>query len=227
MVPILLTAALAFLLGSIPSGLIISRKFYGLDIRTVGSGNIGATNVKRTLGKGPALATLLLDLCKGMGSAGLSWLVASEPLRLECALFFGTCAIFGHCFSPFLKFNGGKGVATALGVFIVVSPLVALASIVIFQTTLKVTKYVSLASLSAAGSVPPLMWVCSQFWPESVAGHTAYSRLSYALALTCVLVVFTRHRANIRRLLTGEEPKAKENSSASQSSECHPEQDEK
>ncbi len=165
---IVLIAVAAYLLGSIPTGYVLVRIFRNQDIRAVGSGNIGATNVLRTGSKGLGAATFLLDVLKGcaavwLGTAVWSWMlggtytVPAAPLRdfeAVAALF----AVIGHMFPVWLGFKGGKGVATGFGVFLVAAPWAALAAITVFFMVLALSRYVSLASILGAASFPIFAW---------------------------------------------------------------------
>ncbi|MCK6444429.1 glycerol-3-phosphate 1-O-acyltransferase PlsY [Elstera cyanobacteriorum] len=184
-------AAAAYLLGSIPFGLVLT-KLAGLgDIRTIGSGNIGATNVLRTGKKGLAAATLLLDGGKGAAAVLLArWLVADDLAPLVA----GVMAFLGHLYPVWLGFKGGKGVATALGLWLALAWPVGVGACLLWLLTAFIGRRSSLAALVAVGFTPAIAWF--------VASPT------YALAaLPVVLLVYWRHRSNIERLLAGTEPK--------------------
>lgn len=182
----------AYLLGAIPVGVLVARAF-GVDIMKIGSGNIGATNVGRALGKKAMIPVFLLDLLKGL----IPTLVARSlfPDRQEFWFLAGAMAIIGHSFSPFLKFKGGKGISTALGMTIGTSPFVALCAFVLFSSTLATTRFMSLASIVGVISTLPL----GIFFKDSpwVLG-------GYGLMSTFIIY---RHRANLKRLKEGTEPK--------------------
>ncbi|KQQ45584.1 glycerol-3-phosphate acyltransferase [Methylobacterium sp. Leaf125] len=185
----LLLAALAggYLLGSIPFGLILTR-YAGLgDVRAIGSGNIGATNVLRTGRKGLAAATLLGDALKGT----LAVLIAGR-FGLEAALVAGLGAFLGHLFPVWLGFKGGKGVATFLGVLLALSPLGLLAFAAIWLGLAFTLKYSSLAALAASGLTPLILWALGQ---PAVAG----------LFLLLAILLWWKHAPNIRRLIDGTE----------------------
>jgi glycerol-3-phosphate acyltransferase PlsY len=182
-------AVAGYLLGSIPFGLLLTRAAGLGDIRRVGSGNIGATNVLRTGNKLLALATLLLDGGKG-AVAVLAFAAWGEPAGLVA----GLAAVVGHNFPVWLRFRGGKGVATTLGVLLALSWPVGLFSCGVWLVTAALFRYSSLAALTALTAAPLLM-----VWRADTAG-------AIAAALLAVLA-FVRHRDNIRRLLTGQEPK--------------------
>ena len=175
-------------LGSIPFGLLLTRWAGAGDIRTIGSGNIGATNVLRTGRKGLALATLLLDVAKGAipTAVGLAWL---GPLG---AVLGGAGAIIGHCFPVWLGFRGGKGVATAAGVVLGLTPMLFVLILVVFIAVVSATRWVSLGSMTAACLAPVAALVLGNGWAAGL------------YLLVAALVVY-KHRENIGRLLKGEE----------------------
>jgi len=183
----------SYFLAAVPFGYLIGR-LYGVDVRRQGSGNIGAANILRTVGKIPAVLTLLLDAGKGF----LPVFLARKFLGLDpaWAVAAGLTAVFGHTFSCFLKFKGGKGVATSFGVLTGLSPLAALCVLVIWLVCFSATRIVSFSSLAAAFCLPFLLWF--------LAG-----RQKTYLVFGCLAagLVFFAHRRNIRRLLSGAEPK--------------------
>jgi len=183
---------LSYLLGSIPFGYILVRTFRGDDIRRSGSGNIGATNVARS---SPVLGvlTLILDALKGMSAVALTLFIfpGHEVLAGTAAL----AAILGHMFPIWLKFRGGKGVATGLGSFALLAPKAVLIVIGIFLAVVAASRYISLGSIIAAAALPFLVWVLR-------GSHD--SRLLIPLAAGCLLVI-AKHHANIRRLSSGTE----------------------
>ncbi|MFN7965221.1 MAG: glycerol-3-phosphate 1-O-acyltransferase PlsY [Acidobacteriota bacterium] len=190
--------AIAFLMGSIPFGLLLTRWQSGIDIRNVGSGNIGATNAMRAGGAAVGIATLILDGLKGV--AGLSmaaWLLNGWPHGWREALLIAA-PVLGHCFTPWLGFRGGKGVATAAGVLAWVDWRLLLAGLVAFAAIVVTTRFVSLSSIGCAamvGAVAPLV----HGWTGLTSGVEAV-----------VVVVVWRHRENIGRLLRGTEPRTRE-----------------
>lgn len=184
----ILVVFLSFLSGSIPFGFIVG-KLKGVDVRNYGSGNIGATNVSRVLGKKYGALVLLLDALKGT----LPVILAGKFQVLA-----GVSAILGHCFSPFLKFRGGKGVATSLGAFLVISPKATLLAFLIFVLVFVLTRYVSLSSITAAVSYPFLF-----------AYFKGFDWVFFSLVCFAALVVVLKHHSNIKRLLRGEERKFK------------------
>ena len=189
-----LCAVLPFFISSIPFGYVIG-KLKGIDIRQHGSGNIGATNVSRVLGKKYGALVLVLDALKG---ALPVLAVKLYGLPFEYQVLAGLFAVLGHCFSPFLRFKGGKGVATGLGAFIVISPKITLLAFFIFLAVFLLTRYVSLSSITAALSYPILF----RFLEKP-------SELSFILVSLTSLVIVAKHHSNIERLLKGEEKKFK------------------
>ncbi len=198
-------AVAAYFLGSIPVGYLLVRIFRRQDIRSVGSGNIGATNVLRTGGMGLGAATFLLDVLKGssavwLGGALGAWLMPSaspstDPLRRAEALA-ALFAVLGHMFTCWLHFHGGKGVATGFGVFLVASPWAALAAIGVFAVTFALSRYVSVGSIVAAISFMVFAW----FFPPGP--HPA---VFYAVECVIALLIVVKHHQNIRRLFNGAE----------------------
>lgn len=187
---LLLFVLASFLVGAIPFGWIVFRIREGRDIRTVGSGNIGATNVFRFGGRRWGVLVMVLDVLKGTLPALIAR--ALYGVGTEAALV-GGAAVFGHCFTPYLKFRGGKGVATGLGALIVLAPIPLLIAILVFVVTVALTHYVSLGSIVAAVVAPVV--ACLFGGPLAV-------RL--VIAMCCALIV-TRHHSNIRKLLAGTE----------------------
>jgi acyl phosphate:glycerol-3-phosphate acyltransferase len=200
--PIALTYATAlligYLLGSIPFGLILTRCAGTPDIRSIGSGNIGATNVLRTGSKALAAATLLGDVLKGT-AAVLATRYAFGP---DAALVAAVGALLGHIFPVWLRFNGGKGVATYIGLLIGLAWPAALVFCLIWLAIAALTRYSSLAGLVASGAMPPLLW------------FVADDRTAILFLLLTVLL-WIMHRANIARLLAGAEPKIGRSAAAS------------
>lgn len=183
----------AYLLGSIPFGYLLVLFFRKEDIRATGSGNIGATNVVRSGAKGLGIATLLLDLLKAL----IAVLIAKHfaPVNPNMAIAAGVIAVLGHIFPVWLGFRGGKGVASALGVFIALSPMTAVAALLVFLIIGFATRYVSLASILGAASVPFFAW------------HFSHSR-SLVIGLAIIsLTVIVKHHSNISRLIKGTENK--------------------
>ncbi len=201
MLPYLIGFAAAYLLGSIPFGFLIARA-HGVDIRTKGSGNIGATNVFRSIGKGPGLLTFALDFAKGLVSALLIAGAADRflgpvgahlpLLRLVC----GAGAFLGHSFPVFLGFRGGKGVATGVGLVMGLCPAAAGIRLAVWLVVFVASRYVSLASIAAAIAVAVAGWTVMDSDPQRIVPGV--------LTILCLLVV-VRHRTNIGRLLRGTE----------------------
>ena len=189
----------AYLLGSIPIGYLLVRIFRRQDIRSIGSGNIGATNVLRSGGKALGAATFLLDVLKGAAAVYLGGLVGAMLVpsvsvhALQALAAF--CAVLGHVFPVWLGFRGGKGVATGFGVFLVVAPVAALTAIAIFAVVLAFTRYVSLSSIIATISFPIVAWFTAR-------RHSAFV---FAVELAVALLIIAKHHQNIGRLLSGTE----------------------
>lgn len=188
----LLLIAGAYLAGSIPFGLLITRLVRGIDVRLHGSGNIGTANVFRAAGRGPAALTLLADALKGL----LPVLVGSALALPLVALFMvGLAAIAGHNWSIFLRGRGGKGVATSLGVVLGLAPIPALIAIGVWAVAIVASRYASLASLLMIASLPPVLALMG------------YADAYWIFALAVLALAIYRHRANIVRLLGGTELK--------------------
>ncbi len=190
-----LILAIAYLLGSIPFGYILVRLFLHQDIRATGSGNIGATNVARSGAKGLGIATLALDALKGAAAVLLAKHLAPGDLNL--ATLAAVAAILGHVFPIWLGFKGGKGVATALGVYLALSWPAALSALAVFIVILILTKYVSLASVLGAITLPIFFLL---FVPD-------HSLIVVCNVLFISLLVIVKHHQNIRRLIAGTENK--------------------
>jgi len=191
----LLTAAFSYLLGSIPFGYILIRLLRGEDIRQTGSGNIGATNVSRT---SPALGvvTLVLDALKGLAAVALTrtFFPGSVLLPAVAALF----SILGHVFPVWLRFRGGKGVATGLGSFVMLAPKAVLVAIAVFVAVVLVFRHVSLGSIIAVALFPLLAWQLNGY------GDTPAALICMTIAS---ILIIAKHHENIRRLFSGTEPR--------------------
>jgi len=198
---IALILAVAYLIGSIPSGYLIVRATEGEDVREKGSGGTGATNVSRSAGKGAGILTLILDVIKGVFVVFLAGILSDGlfPFADWTIAFAGVLAILGHIFPVWLRFRGGKGVATALGVFLMLAPIVVVIALVVFAIVFALTRYVSLASLVAISSIAITILTLTLFDPLELPN-------AIAALLSAGLVVFA-HRANIQRLIAGSEPK--------------------
>jgi glycerol-3-phosphate acyltransferase PlsY len=200
-VPILsfvIVAVAAYLLGSIPTGYLVGRA-RGIDIRTIGSGNIGATNAMRVLGKPAGIFVLLMDALKGYTAcAWLSgWLIAQfavAPAQQEgFRIFAGIAAVLGHNFTCWLKFKGGKGIATSAGVFFALAPLAAGVALCSWIIAFALSRYASVASIVAATALPATVWL------------TPNSLLLRIVTTALGLLAIFKHRGNIKRLLQGTE----------------------
>src|SRR5215475_12127454 len=194
----LIVAVIAYLLGSIPFGYILVKTFRKQDIRASGSGNIGATNVVRSGAKGLGILTLILDALKGYVAVVIAQHIAAPyglPQSYEIAVCAAVAAVLGHCFPVWLRFHGGKGVATALGVFLALAPLTVLYLLAIFVVIVYFTRYVSLGSIVAATLFPV-------FALPHAPARTPIVVIGYILI---PLIVILKHHQNIRRLLSGTE----------------------
>jgi glycerol-3-phosphate acyltransferase PlsY len=188
----------AYFLGTIPFGLILGKLFGGQDVRKAGSGNIGATNVSRVAGPVAGILTLLLDAAKGSAAV-----ILAARLTSESALWMmiaGFLALIGHCFPLWLRFKGGKGVATAAGVFLALCPPAMLGALLLFILVAAFWRFVSLGSITAAAAIPLLMYL---LWAP---GHAPPHVVTFG-SLAIALLVIYKHDANIQRLVEGEEPK--------------------
>lgn len=181
----------AYLLGSVPTGFLLGS-LAGVDVRKAGSGNVGATNVARVAGKTHGILTLLGDTAKGFVPVFLAFQLGLGAVVAGTAAL---AAFLGHVYPVFLRFQGGKGVATALGALLVLAPVAALGLMVIFSLVAAATRTVSLASIVAAGAAPVAIWLFGYPPASAVAG------------LVMALMVIWRHRDNIERLRAGVEPK--------------------
>jgi acyl phosphate:glycerol-3-phosphate acyltransferase len=189
---------LGYFLGSIPFGYLLVRARSGGDIRFMGSGNIGATNVARTSGWSVGMATLILDAAKGFTAVWLAEHFSHGSIRFM--MYAGFAAILGHIFPVWLRFAGGKGVATALGVFLAICWPAIAAAVLLFLLVAVFWRYVSLASISAAAALPLLVYLL--YAPR----HAPPTTVSVCTLLAAVAVI-VKHRDNIERLMAGTEPR--------------------
>jgi acyl phosphate:glycerol-3-phosphate acyltransferase len=180
----------AYLLGSIPFALILARRWSAVDLRQIGSGNVGAANVLRTSGVAAGVLVAILDMAKGVAGVVVAATLTNNPAVLAAA---GLAAIVGHVYPVWLRFRGGKGVATACGVFSILTPVAVPPAFTIFLVTVWLTKYISLASLLATMALPPIAY--------AAGSSPAAVRAAFAAA---IIIVF-RHRSNLSRLRTGTE----------------------
>ena len=185
-----LLVALGYLIGSVPFAFLIARKAGRFDIRRVGSGNVGAANVLRSAGTRAAAWTAIFDVAKGAGAVAAVWSAGGSTQTAAAA---GVAAVAGHVYPVWLRFRGGKGVATSFGVFVVLAPLAAVGAFAIFAAVVRITRYVSVGSIAAAISLGPLVYAAS----SSVV-------LTRAAFISGCLVLL-RHRQNVARLMAGSE----------------------
>jgi glycerol-3-phosphate acyltransferase PlsY len=204
MVTVLVVVA-AYLIGSIPSGYLIVSATKGKDVRETGSGGTGATNVTRSAGKAAGVATLVLDALKGLVAVEIARTVASSDGAVNWAVALASVAVVvGHCFPVWLKFRGGKGVATAAGVFLALFPLGVLCALLVLLPIVWITRYVSLGSIVAAASFPVFVF----FLTQSDSWSTSRGPLITTAVAVAALIVYM-HRENISRLIRGTENKLK------------------
>lgn len=195
----LILIIIAYLLGSIPTALIISKRFFGIDIRDYGSGNMGATNTFRVLGSKYGTIVMVIDILKGMAAVGLFYFLPyylnNEVDRTNFMIGLGLAAVLGHIFPIFANFKGGKGVATLFGMILAVQPVVAVSCVGVFIIVLYLTRYVSLSSILGAIMLPvSVLWI----WNE----HETMYRI---FALLVAFMVILTHQKNIGRILRGVE----------------------
>lgn len=192
----------AYLIGAIPSAVWIGKLIYGIDVREHGSGNAGATNTFRVLGKRAGIPVLLIDILKGFGAVSLVWIAGDYKPQtndfVEMQLALGVAAVLGHIFPVYVGFRGGKGIATLFGVIMAVHPMACLVAAAVFALVFLATKYVSLGSMSAAVAFP---FIVILFFPAS-----AFPAMVAFSIMVAVLVLIT-HQKNIERLLKKQESK--------------------
>lgn len=191
----------AYLIGSVPTALIISKKFFGIDIRDYGSGNMGATNAFRVLGSKYGTVVMIIDILKGMAAVGLYTFLTyylhhtNSPERTNFMIGLGLSAVVGHVFPIWANFKGGKGVATLFGMILAIQPVIAIACVTVFVLALYLTRFVSLSSILAGLMLPvSVLWI----WNE----HEFLYRL---FALLVAILIIVTHQKNIGRLLRGVE----------------------
>ncbi|NIA22613.1 MAG: glycerol-3-phosphate 1-O-acyltransferase PlsY [Proteobacteria bacterium] len=201
MTVMLILVLISFLIGGIPFGYLYVKLKHKEDIRTMGSGNIGSTNVYRNFGKRDGAIVFIFDFLKGF----LIVFISRFFYDISISMFFGIAAILGHVFSVYLKFKGGKGIATTLGVFIAIAPFISILSIIVWLLITKFTKYVSLASMIAVGSFPIFIFI-SQFLGGNIWLNEYNTTVFLTSAVIFLLVLFS-HRTNINRLIKGIENK--------------------
>jgi acyl phosphate:glycerol-3-phosphate acyltransferase len=203
MLVLIITGFASYLIGSVPAGYIAGR-VAGIDIRTVGSGNIGATNVTRTLGKSYGYPVFAVDFLKGLAAVIISVSMGqrAQPISAPVELFgivAAVCCVLGHSFPVWLRFKGGKGVATSAGALFGLMPRVALIAVAVWLIIFYLTRYVSVASMIAALAVPITMMFLGQ--------RAGTALLYFSICLAAVVII--RHRSNLSRLARGTEPRFK------------------
>lgn len=207
MLALAITVFVSYLLGSIPAGYLAGR-LAGIDIRKSGSGNIGATNVTRVLGKRYGYPVFLIDFLKGFAAVRVSILISQRahllPTWLELVgILAAVCCVIGHSFPVWLQFKGGKGVATSAGALFALMPLVLVIGVVIWVVTFQFTRYVSVASMTAAVALPIVIWIM-----VSLGQTHDTTMLCFSVCLAAVVIL--RHRSNLSRLMRGTEPRFKD-----------------
>ena len=201
---------LAYLIGSVPTAVLVGKAQMGIDIRDYGSGNSGATNTFRVLGKKAGILVMAVDVFKGFAATCLPQLIflldLQQPIPVEnitiMQIFYGIVAVIGHIFPVYAKFKGGKGVATLLGMIIAINPLASLACVAIFLIVLFTSKYVSLGSMIAALAFPFLLLI------PRINHSDPSNPILIAFGFVLFSIVVVTHQKNIKRLIKGEENKA-------------------
>ncbi len=196
-----IAATIAYFLGSIPFGYLLVRMFRKEDIRQIGSGNIGATNVLRSGSRWLGILTLALDLGKGFLAVEIARHLTTGHHAIQAGSIAALFAVIGHVFPVWLRGKGGKGVATALGVFLALAPLAAVCSVIVFIVVTTMTRYVSLASILAAVSFPVWVWLAQRF----LHVHYGYGPIFVVGTILVPAIILIKHRKNIDRLLHGTE----------------------
>ncbi len=197
MFEIFIVLSISYLLGSIPTGFLVAKKIKDVDLRELGSGSTGATNVLRNVGKLPALFVFIIDVFKGFLAVKIAYIFINQDL---IAILSGLFAISGHIWPIWLKGKGGKAVATGLGMFLAISWQVGLGSLGIFLLILSISKVVSLSSIIAALGLPILMYL------KVGTSNNTFMIISFVISF----LVIWKHRTNIKRLIKGDEPKLNE-----------------
>ena len=190
---------LAYILGSIPTSYLMGKFIKKIDIRDFGSGNVGATNALRVLGTKIGIITLIIDIGKGILAVFMGKIIVAEPSNIVL-IAFGLFAILGHIFTIFLKFKGGKGVATSAGVFIALSPLAVGIALIVFVLTVWISKYVSLGSILAA----LVLFLVELYW-NITHSFENIELLIFIFVIAAFIII--RHKSNIKRILAGNENK--------------------
>jgi len=201
---IIFLLTLAYLIGSIPTAVLVSKRVYGIDIRDHGSGNAGATNTFRMLGKSAGICVMIVDMLKGSAAVllwHLSYLTWGPVELVNLKIALGLCAVIGHIFPLWAGFRGGKGIATLFGMILAINPIVAVSLVAVFLFMLFLTRYVSLSSIAASVAFPVLILVIFKDQAQEI------SYKLFAIGTAC-MVVLTHHK-NIGRLLSGNESKVR------------------
>jgi acyl phosphate:glycerol-3-phosphate acyltransferase len=196
--PLLVIPLTAYLLGSIPFGLLLAKLFGGRDVRKAGSGNIGATNVTRVAGPFAGILTLIFDTTKGAAAVWFAARITNDSATWMMVAAFAV--LLGHCFPIWLNLKGGKGVATALGVFLALSPLAAIGALLLFILCVAYWRFVSLGSVAAAAAMPLLIYF---LWAP---GHAPPIIIDLGTLAIAALVIL-KHGGNVQRLVQGTEPR--------------------
>jgi glycerol-3-phosphate acyltransferase PlsY len=188
----------AYLLGSVPFGVLLAKVFGAGDVRKSGSGNIGATNVARVAGPAAGVLTLVFDVAKGVAAVLMAARFTDDSATWMSVA--GFCALLGHCFPVWLRFRGGKGVATAAGIFGMLCPTALLGALLVFVIVFAFWRYVSLASISAAAAMPLLVYL---LWAPH---HAPPLAVTFTALASAVLIIY-KHDGNIQRMVEGREPR--------------------
>lgn len=202
---VIFAVILSYLIGSIPTAVWVGKAFFGIDVRDHGSGNSGATNTFRVLGKSAGISVMVVDIFKGWTATSLAEIILATSILppenlVDIKLMFGFAAVLGHIFPIYVNFKGGKGVATLLGMIISIHPLAALACTIVFIIVLLLSKYVSLGSMLAALAFPIVM---------IIPFFNLHEPMLNIFGVLIFIAVALTHQKNIKRILNGEENKAK------------------
>lgn len=201
-IPNIFGLLIGYLIGSIPSAVWVGKTFYGIDVREYGSGNAGATNTFRVLGKKPGFAVLIMDILKGFLAVKLAYILgdydSQSPEFIDFELALAVCGLLGHIFPVYVGFRGGKGVATLLGILVAIHPQAALVCAIVFMTTLFFSGYVSLSSM-----------VSGITFPIVIMGFYSTNSSINIFSLAVAILIIVTHQRNIERILQNEESRVK------------------